>query len=55
MGTMTSAVYQDTVNLSYMFDSFHKYEGVFSEAVLCIPSTYLAHRVFILMHKCGMR
>lgn len=49
------ATYKDTESLSYMFDNFHKYDGIFSETVLCEPSTHIHHRLFIFMHRIGMR
>jgi len=53
--SLWKSTYKDTEDLTYLFDMFRKCDGVFSEVVLTEPSTHLHHRLFILMHKCGMR
>ncbi len=52
---MKEATYYDTEQLTYMFDRVYAGDGPLSRTLVEMPSTFLHHRVLILLHKLGMR
>ena len=49
------AEYQDLLNMDYIWDHVHSWDGEVSTVIISKPYNFFTQRVLILLHKLGMR